>query len=73
MIGNVWEWCADWYGDYPTVSVTDPTGSVSGVCRVSRGGGWNNCAQYCRSACRSRNGPGYRGNVLGFRLVCSRP
>jgi formylglycine-generating enzyme required for sulfatase activity len=38
--GNVWEWTADWYGDYPGSSQTDPTGLGSGSYRVYRGGGW---------------------------------
>ncbi|MEO2016467.1 MAG: formylglycine-generating enzyme family protein, partial [Fuerstiella sp.] len=38
MHGNVWEWCQDWQGDYPSGSVTDPTGAASGSDRVIRGG-----------------------------------
>ena len=39
MMGNVSEWCGDWYVNYPTGSVTDPTGPSSGSDRVFRGGG----------------------------------
>ncbi len=49
MHGNVWEWCQDCYGDYPSGSVEDPTGAESGVYRVLRGGSWNGYAWYCRS------------------------
>ena len=42
MLGNVWEWAHDWYGDYSGGVVTDPTGPGSGSGRVYRGGGWLN-------------------------------
>ena len=71
MHGNVHEWCQDWFGDYPSGSVTDPTGPSSGSYRVLRGGGWSFQARYCRSAARGGSSPSYRKSDFGFRLALS--
>ncbi|MDX1910160.1 MAG: SUMF1/EgtB/PvdO family nonheme iron enzyme [Saprospiraceae bacterium] len=68
MSGNVWEWCSDWYGIYPSSAATDPLGPDSGTFRVNRGGSWDDAPQNCRVANRNFNSPGYRNYVLGLRL-----
>ena len=67
MIGNVAEWTADWYGNYSSKPVTDPTGPLTGSVRVARGGTWGNSDHYSRSATRHRIDPAE--SWLGFRLV----
>ncbi len=69
MHGNVWELCQDWYGDYPINTVTDPSGPITGVYRVSRGGSWNRDAGGCRTAYRSWYVPGIRYINMGFRVA----
>jgi formylglycine-generating enzyme required for sulfatase activity len=71
MHGNVIEWCDDWYGGYPTGSVTDPNGSATGSRRVVRGGGWRNSAVNCRSAVREGIDPSERRGNVGFRVALS--
>jgi formylglycine-generating enzyme len=69
MHGNVSEWCSDWSGNYPSESMSDPTGPSTGSLRVIRGGGWGTDPRYCRSAIRNRSVPTIRINSLGFRLA----
>lgn len=69
MPGNVWEWCQDWFGDYPADDQVDPTGAAEGRERVSRGGSLGSGARGCRSAFRLGGRPDERDHVLGFRLA----
>lgn len=71
MHGNVYEWCSDWHGLYPTTAQTNPTGAESGSFRLVRGGDWFFAAQYCRSAHRGLGIPNSYNYAVGFRIVLS--
>ncbi len=66
--GNVREWCADRFGSYAGGEARDPAGPASGFMHVSRGGGCDSLAAYCRSAARWMD-PGIRFFNQGFRLA----
>jgi eukaryotic-like serine/threonine-protein kinase len=68
MHGNVWEWCEDCYGTYPTGSVRDPLGQRNPSFRVRRGGSWGNSEEDARCASRIKSGPVINFYALGFRL-----
>lgn len=71
MLGNVWEWCGDWYfHKLPGGEVRDPQGPSSGSLRVCRGGSYSyGPATDCRAAARAAAVPSIRVSDFGFRVA----
>jgi hypothetical protein len=74
MLGNVAEWCEDWYAEdyYGQSAPVDPAGPLVGTSNVSRGGGWNGSPCECRLAYRGSNCNSGALAARGFRVVIDR-
>jgi formylglycine-generating enzyme len=78
VVGNVWEWCADFFArdDHVATSHSDPIGAHPTGLRSLRGGSFLCHASYCnryRVAARSSNTPDTSAGNIGFRVVEAAP
>ncbi len=69
MAGNVAEWTGDWWGSYPSGTVTDPQGPLFGRHKVVRGGHFLNTRFSVRLTRRSSAIPDETYPTVGFRTA----
>jgi formylglycine-generating enzyme required for sulfatase activity len=70
LVGNVWEWVADYFGPYDSDPRDDPRGPATGRDRVIRGGAWNGAyADWMRPTFRYHDPPDTKSYGIGFRCA----
>jgi sulfatase modifying factor 1 len=72
LLGNVLEWCQDFYMPYPVEAVADPIG-WQGINRVARGGAWSMADGDLHLTNRTKYLPVTRFFFLGLRIAATEP
>lgn len=70
VVGNVWEWVADWEGPYSADEARNPSGPPNGERKIIRGGAWNGSfASWLRPSFRYAQDPKATSHGIGFRCA----
>ena len=69
MVGNVWEWTADWSGHYSASRRRNPRGPASGSKKIRRGGGFDDDPGKFNASSRDARNPSRAADDIGFRCA----